>query len=116
PDMLLARYEAGKIYYDRGKLDEAVSELSKVVAADPTFRPAIETLAQARFKRGSVDEAIALLERAVALDPTWPNAFALLGRAYKSAGRLEEARKAFETAKRLSIEERKRLERAVSQP
>jgi len=50
------------------------------------------------------------------LDPTWPNAFALLGRAYKRAGRTEEAKRAFATAQRLSSEERKRLERAVSKP
>jgi predicted Zn-dependent protease len=106
----------GQILYQRGKLDEAVTELSKVVAADATFRPAIETLAQARFKQGAINEAIALLERAVALDPTWPNAFALLGRAYKRAGRTEEAKRAFATAQRLSSEERKRLERAVSKP
>jgi len=87
-----------------------------VLEADKTFRPAIETLAQARLKQGSINEAIALLERATALDPTWPNAFALLGRAYTRAGKREEAKKAFATAQKLSAEERKRLEDAVSKP
>ena len=114
--MVLARYQAGKIYFQRDKLDEAVAELSKVVEKDPGFRPALETLAQARLKQGSNNEAISLLERAVALDPTWPQAFALLGRAYTRAGRREDAKKAFATAQKLSAEERKRLEDAVSKP
>jgi predicted Zn-dependent protease len=114
--MVLARYQVGKIYFQRDKLDEAITELTKVVEADKTFRPAIETLAQARMKQGSINEAIALLERATTLDPTWPNAFALLGRAYTRAGKREEAQKAFATAQKLSAEERKRLEGAVSKP
>jgi cytochrome c-type biogenesis protein CcmH/NrfG len=40
----------------------------------------------------------------------------LLGRAYTRAGRREDAKKAFATAQRLSAEERKRLEDAVSKP
>ena len=114
--MLLARYQVGKIYFQRDQLDQAVAELNIVVEKDPTFRPALETLAQARFKQGSINDAISLLERAVALDPNWPQAFALLGRAYTRAGRREDAKKAFATAQRLSAEERKRLEGAVTKP
>ena len=61
PEMVLARYQIGKIYFQREKLDEAITELSRVVEADKTFRPAIETLAQARMKQGSINEAIALV-------------------------------------------------------
>ena len=114
--MVLSRYQVGKIYYQREKLEEAITELTRVVEADKTFRPAIELLAQARMKQGSFNEAIVLLERATTLDPKWPNAFALLGRAYTRAGKREEAKKAFATAQKLSAEERKRLEDAVSKP
>jgi len=40
----------------------------------------------------------------------------LLGRAYSKVGKHDEARKAYARAQKLSSEERKRLERAVSKP
>lgn len=108
--MTLALYQLGKINLNRGRIDEAITMLSKVLAATPDFRPALEALGQAFLKRKDPLQAVEVLERAVKLDPAWPDGHVLLGRAYQAAGRTSDARQEFATAQRLSNEERKRLE------
>jgi cytochrome c-type biogenesis protein CcmH/NrfG len=68
------------------------------------------------LKQNSAAQAVRVLERAVKVDPAWPQGFALLGRAYMLSGRRDDARRAFDAARRLSEEERKRLEEKVSKP
>jgi tetratricopeptide (TPR) repeat protein len=114
PSHLLSRYQIGKIQFTRGDYQRAIENLEKVLNGSPDFRPGLEALGQARLKNGDAVRAIEVLERAVKIDPDWPDGRVLLGRAYMAAGRRADAQKEFEAAQRLSQQERKKLEEAVS--
>jgi len=68
------------------------------------------------LKLKDAPRAAAVLERAVSLSPDWPDAHALLGRAYLALGKRHEAQREFDTARRLSAQERRGLEKKVSRP
>jgi predicted Zn-dependent protease len=114
--MLLAMYHLGKIDLDRGRTDRAAVVLGKLVETAPDFRPGLEAFAQVLLKKREAAHAVRILERASKLDPNWPDVHFLLGRAYMMVGRQTDAHREFAAAKRISENERQRLEEKVSGP
>ncbi len=58
------------VYYQHGKLEEAIAEYRQAIAVDPGFALAHANLGLALAKLGQIDEAAAAYRKAVKLDPT----------------------------------------------
>lgn len=82
----------GWAMYISGRNDDAIAEIRKVLARDPSFARGYMSLGEILEEQGKYDEAIAALQRAreLSLDPLADMA---LGHTYASAGRKNEALK-----------------------
>ena len=91
-------YQAARISYAEGRLQEAAQSLEQAVRADPEGDRAFLLLGKTFLNLNRDREAIAVLEKAHALDPGNWEYSNLLGVACKRAGRMEDALAAFASA------------------
>jgi tetratricopeptide (TPR) repeat protein len=80
----------------RGKLDDGIAKIRKVLAADPEVIEAHTMLGNMHIKAGRPRDAIAAYRQALAVDPEHEGATWSLALAYRQAGQIDEARAGFE--------------------
>jgi tetratricopeptide (TPR) repeat protein len=73
PGYLSARVTLGRSLVELGQLDEAKSELSRVLDSAPDNLAAIRGLAEIHFRRGEIHEALAQYRKALVLAPNDPD-------------------------------------------
>jgi len=73
PGYLSARVTLGRSLVELGQLDEAKSELSRVLDSAPDNLAAIRGLAEIHFRRGEIPEALAQYRKALVLAPNDPD-------------------------------------------
>jgi TolB-like protein/Tfp pilus assembly protein PilF len=82
---------AGRLAYSTGRLDEAISLLSRGVALDPLNAAMHIDLGWSLFCSNRLDEAVAAYQRGLELEPARPATHHFLGRIYLIQGRAEAA-------------------------
>ena len=93
-----AYYGLGLFYYEKGNLDEAISELKHALALSPNYAAIHYNLGNTYVKKGMIDEAITELRQAIDLGMDSADAHNNLGGCYGRKGRLDEAISEFEQA------------------
>jgi Tfp pilus assembly protein PilF len=90
----------GWAYSFLGRLDEAIDECKKAIAADPTFGNPYNDIGSYLIKKGKLDEAIEWLEKAKTAPRYEPRHFPYmnLGRIYAQKGMVLRAIQEFEAA------------------
>ncbi|UFS70568.1 tetratricopeptide repeat protein [Geomonas sp. RF6] len=84
-----------------GNETEAVAQLKRCLALDPTSLDAYNTLGSTYLKQGKTKEAIEVYKRLISQYPTSADAYNSLGNAYVQAGNQADAEKAYKTAARM---------------
>jgi tetratricopeptide (TPR) repeat protein len=103
---LVARYPEDKVacfwlgftFQSRRQVDEAVHWYERALALDPTYGPALNSLAFAYLDSGKPDLAVQCLEKYVATSPGEPNPLDSLGWLQLMLGRLDNAASTLEQA------------------
>jgi tetratricopeptide (TPR) repeat protein len=98
PDCIPAQYVLGILLAREGDTLEAISLLTKVVAAEPNTYEALISLSSVYLDTGDIQEALPLALRATEIRPSDPQAFNHLGRCYLNARQLESADAALRNA------------------
>lgn len=93
PAEAVKRYEAGRSFYEKGKIDDAINEFEGAIRIESRYVDAIIDLGDAYYDTAKVDEAIEEYERALVVDKKNIDAEFRLGRA-------SYARKDYDTAYR----------------
>lgn len=88
----------GRLYLDRGSLDEAMEEFRKALAIEPSSAKVRILLAGVYARKGMVSDAIEEFKRAIALDPGRVEAHLGLGDVYRSQDMLDLAIAEYERA------------------
>ena len=88
-----------------GRLDDAVSQLSRALTLMPKSAVCLMRLGVVRRLRGELDLAEQVLRRAVAVDPKLPEAWEHLAVVYDQSGRLAQALEAAQVAAKLKPDE-----------
>ena len=86
----------GDVYFFSRRYDEAIEQLRRLIAMEPTFAPARNDLARALAQNGRPEEAIEEYLAAAELSEGDPRSHAGLGHAYALAGREDDARAVLE--------------------
>jgi tetratricopeptide (TPR) repeat protein len=86
-----AHFNLGTALGKLGKLDEAIAQFQRAVAASPGYAAAYYNLGFAYLLKGAPGDAVAPLERATTLDPGNAAAQQKLGSALLAIGRIDEA-------------------------
>lgn len=84
-------YEKAVDHFGAGRAAEAAAALEALIAADPAFADAYETLGMVYYRMGRVDEAIAWTERLAAMRPEHAMAHVNLSVFYMKKGMKERA-------------------------
>jgi len=95
PELPGVRYSLAVILQGTGKVPEAIEELRRVVALQPSNDDAHRRLGRLLADQGRDDEAIGELQRAVALRPNFWDNHQALGWAYFRSGRFPAAARAY---------------------
>jgi tetratricopeptide (TPR) repeat protein len=98
-DYAPAHFQLAMVYYNQGKLDEAISKMEETKNFAPLDVGLAFQLGVAYYQKGNYQKAKEELERAVALVPDYANALYFLGLSYDQLG---EREKAIEKFKRVS--------------
>ena len=77
--------------YNKGMLDEAISEYKHALAINPNYFKAHNNLGVAYAKKGMLDEAISEYKKTLAIKPRYVDAHNNLGVAYSRKGMFDEA-------------------------
>jgi Flp pilus assembly protein TadD len=101
PEDPLVRFHLGRVYLERGLLDQAIFELDMATSLDPKRVEGLLLLARALRLKGHYDLAIAKLRAATLLDPTYVEAFIEMGICWDQRGFYERAHHAYHCALRL---------------
>ncbi len=101
PEDPQVRFHLGRIYLERGLLDQAIVELDMATSLDPKQVEGLLLLGRALRLKGQYDLAIAKLRAATLRDPNYVEAFIELGICWDQRGFYERARQAYEQALRL---------------
>ena len=91
PQCARAHSNLGLVYFEKGRVDEAIAEYTRAVAIKPDFPQAYDNLGIAYAKKGMFDEAIVEYKKAITLKAFYPEAYTNLGNAYGRKGRIDEA-------------------------
>ena len=91
PDCPMAYYNLGLVYFQQGRLDEAIWQYQKVLQINPDETDALNNLGSAFLQQGRLDEAIAHYQKALAIKPDSAETHNYLGLAYIQQGRMDEA-------------------------
>lgn len=83
PDDLSSLYNRGVLYLENGKLDDAASDIKKIVARNPRLATAHDKLGDIYQKQGHLDEAIAEYKKALEISPEMKDIFHKLEGAHR---------------------------------
>jgi tetratricopeptide (TPR) repeat protein len=92
------RFQLGKLYWNRGRVEAAGREYRLALRAFPGYVFALDALAKVEAARGHRPKAIALARRAVSTVPL-PEFLGTLGDLLATSGRRREARRQYETVR-----------------
>lgn len=95
PEQPLVRLSLARIYHGTGRMEEALEELDRVIAALPNNDDAHRLRGQALQRAGRLDEAAAEYRTAIDLRPTYWRNHNMLGGLHYSSGHYEDALQAF---------------------
>lgn len=84
-------YRLGMKYKNENKLDEALDEFLKVLAAYPDNYNTYMQIAEIRIKQGNFKLAEYNLKKALSYNPGWSKAHKLMANAYEQQGQYEKA-------------------------
>src|SRR6185503_2197398 len=101
PTLQEAHYTLGVIYWQQGKLDEAVTTFRQAIAVNPNFAEAHYTLGTVLQQKGETEAAISEFREAIKLAPRNPEIHNTLGNALRAKGDREGARAEFAEGARL---------------
>jgi Tfp pilus assembly protein PilF len=96
-----AHYTLGVIYWQQGKLDEAVTTFRQAIAVNPNFAEAHYTLGTVLQQKGETESAISEFREAIKLAPKNPEIRNTLGNALRAKGDIAAARVEFAEGARL---------------
>lgn len=96
-----AHNNLGRLYLDKGLIDDAIREFQRVTAIDPGYARARTNLAAAYFKQGRYDLSAAEAHAALAIDPRNVDALVNLALAEKASGQVTDARESLLAALRI---------------
>jgi len=96
-----------------GRLDEAVSQLSRALALMPKSAVCLMRLGVVRRMRGELGQAEQMLRRATEVDPKLPEAWEHLAVVYDQGGRLPQALEAARAAVRLKPDDQAAFSRVA---
>ncbi len=102
PNLARAHEGLGAVYYNEGRLDEALTELQTAVSLNLSDAGAHYNIGLIYWKQGRLDEAKKEFRAAVWLKPDNADMHNMLGRAYEREGFLDDAVREYETALRLN--------------
>ncbi len=91
PDCPMAYYNLGLVYFQHGRLDEAIAQYQKVLQFNPDETDALNNLGSAFLQQGRLDEAIEHYQKALAINPDSAETHYNLGNALFQQGRTDEA-------------------------
>ena len=91
PSFNLAYYNRGIAYSEKGKYDQATSDLTKALEITPRFALAYYNRGVAYMKKGKYDQAISDLTKALEINPRFANAYDKRGFAYFKKGQYDQA-------------------------
>ncbi len=80
-----------RLFLEQGKVDEALTDLTAAVKANPENFEAQEALGQAQFALGHNDEALKAYDEAIKLNPDAASPYVYKARVHLQAGQLDEA-------------------------
>jgi superkiller protein 3 len=100
PGLAAAHSNLGHLYYQAGKLDQALPELLRACQLDKTIEPPRALLGFTYYQLRRFDDAAAQLKIAVSLNPKDQIARLFLARSYLETGHLELAQAALEEARK----------------
>ena len=86
-----AEYEKAIDLFGQGRADDAVSALEALIAREPAFADAYESLGMILYRTGKIDDAIRWTEKLAALRPEDPMAHTNLSIFYMKKGMKEKA-------------------------
>ncbi|MGB9005652.1 MAG: protein kinase [Candidatus Aminicenantales bacterium] len=91
PQEKYAHYELGNFYRSNGRYSEAIEELEKALALDPSFGPALNLLGYAYAAAGEFEKAEDAFKRYIAANPGDANPLDSLAELYLRMGLLDQA-------------------------
>lgn len=100
PEFPEARINLAIVYYQQGKLEQALEQVDLVVEQSPEQAAAHEIRGRILEDQGHLSEALGSLQKAVEVDPRDHRLKVLLGQFYHRLGDFEEASTAFRDALR----------------
>lgn len=86
PELAEARFALGRLYAQRGDLDNAADQLERAVASRPVLPAGWLYLGRVRLRQGRVAEAVAAARRALAIEPGFRTGYEFLAEALRAAG------------------------------
>jgi protein O-mannosyl-transferase len=98
PQCLMAHYNLGVVYFQEGRLEEAISQYLSVLRINPAETDALNNLGSAFLQQGRLDDAIAQYQKALALQPDSAETHYNLGNALLQQGRTDEAMARYQRA------------------
>lgn len=102
PDRPSVRYTAALTLYRSGQYAEALQEVERAIALQPTYEDAIRLHGTVLARQGQVGEGLAEFKRLMAIRPNSVSLYTDMGLALYAASRFAEALEAFERAIALS--------------
>ncbi len=91
PDCWIAHNDLGTAFFQKGRVDEAITEYREALQIKPHYAEAHNNLGNGLLQKGRVDEAIALYQKALEINPYYEEAHNNLGFALFQKGRMDEA-------------------------
>ena len=91
PDCPMACNNLGQIFFQQGRLDEAMAQYQKALALQPDFSEVFNNLGSVLLQQGRLDEATAQFLKMLAINPDSADAHYNLGNALFRQGRTDEA-------------------------
>jgi tetratricopeptide (TPR) repeat protein len=90
-DLAVAHNNCGTVWFNKGMLDEAISEYIQAIDINPIYVEAYINLGVAYREKGMLDESIAQHKKAIDIDPNLVIGYINLGVTYHMKGIFDEA-------------------------
>ncbi|MGA2788480.1 MAG: tetratricopeptide repeat protein [Verrucomicrobiota bacterium] len=91
PNCPMAYYNLGLVYFQQGRLDEAIVQYQKVLQINPVETDALNNLGSVFLQQGRLDKAVAHYQKALAINPDSAETHYDLANALFQQGRTDDA-------------------------